>query len=59
MTVNLGAGTASGLSSIASILNVTGTAQADILIAGAGNNTLNGGLGADIYTVNDAGGVTG
>ena len=40
-------GTASGFNSIASILNVTGTAQADTLTGNTGSNTLIGGAGAD------------
>ena len=57
VTVNLGAGTASGFNSIASILNavggsgsdtLTGTAGNNTLEGGAGNDTINGGAGADI-----------
>ena len=57
MSVNLGAGTASGFTSITSILNavggsgndtLTGTAGNNTLEGGAGNDTLNGGAGADI-----------
>ena len=48
VTVNLGAGTASGFSSIASILNVTGGSGSDNLTGSAGANTLIGGAGADV-----------
>jgi Ca2+-binding RTX toxin-like protein len=52
VTVSLGngnniSGTASGLSSVASILNVVGTAQTDSLTGNTGSNTLNGGGGID------------
>ncbi|MDM0104082.1 peroxidase family protein [Variovorax sp. J22R24] len=57
VNVNLLAGTASGFTSIASILNVTGGAAGDTLtgnagantlIGGDGNDTINGGAGGDI-----------
>ncbi|MBJ2154272.1 peroxidase family protein [Variovorax sp. IB41] len=57
VNVNLLAGTASGFTSIASILNatggagndtLTGSAGANTLIGGAGNDTINGGAGGDI-----------
>ncbi|WP_052810734.1 peroxidase family protein [Variovorax paradoxus] len=57
VNVNLLAGTASGFTSIASILNatggagndtLTGNAGANTLIGGAGNDTINGGAGGDI-----------
>ena len=56
VTVNLATGTASGFTSIASILNVTGgsggdnltgNAGANTLIGGAGDDTINGGAGGD------------
>ena len=55
VTVNLAKGTASGFTSIASILNVTGGGQADNLTGSTGNNTLIGGGGAD--TLNGEGGA--
>jgi T1SS-143 domain-containing protein len=48
VTVNLGAGTATGFSSIASIERVTGGSGDDTLIGSSGNNTINGGNGDDI-----------
>ena len=54
VTVNLATGTASGFSSIASILNVTGGASGDTLTGNAGANTLNGGAGVD--TINGGAG---
>ena len=57
VTVNLLTGAASGFTSIASILNVTGgtggdnitgNAGANTLIGGDGNDTINGGAGGDI-----------
>ena len=56
VSVNLGAGTATGFTSIASIENVIGGSGGDTLTGNAGNNrldgfsgddTLDGGLGAD------------
>jgi Ca2+-binding RTX toxin-like protein len=47
VTVNLANGTASGLTSIASILNVTGGSGNDTLTGDNGANTLIGGVGAD------------
>ena len=47
VTVNLAAGTASGFSSIASILNVTGGSAGDTMTGNGGANTLNGGAGSD------------
>ncbi|MGO4670630.1 peroxidase family protein [Bosea sp. 2RAB26] len=55
VTVNLGAGTASGFTSIANIENVTGGSGDDSLTGNGGNNTLNGGLGND--TLNGGGGT--
>jgi acrosin len=46
--VNLGAGTATGLTSLANVEKATGGAGDDILIGSAGNNTLKGGAGRDI-----------
>ncbi|MBH0204057.1 MAG: calcium-binding protein, partial [Nitrospira sp.] len=54
VTVNLATGTASGLSSIANVSHVTGTAQADILSGNSSANTLTGGDGTD--TLNGEGG---
>ncbi|NPV19541.1 beta strand repeat-containing protein [Bradyrhizobium aeschynomenes] len=48
VTVNLGAGTATGFSSIASIERVTGGSGDDTLIGSGANNTINGGDGDDI-----------
>jgi Ca2+-binding RTX toxin-like protein len=53
VTVDLGAGTASGFTSIANIENVTGTNNADTLTGSAAANVINGGGGNDII---DAGG---
>ncbi|MBW6507703.1 MAG: calcium-binding protein [Rhodobacteraceae bacterium] len=50
VTVDLGAGTASGFTSIASIENVTGTNNADVLTGNAANNALTGGSGNDTLT---------
>jgi len=48
--VNLGAGTASGLASIANVENVIGGSGNDILTGDSGANKINGGAGADIIT---------
>ncbi|XUM24916.1 beta strand repeat-containing protein [Bradyrhizobium oligotrophicum S58] len=48
VTVNLGAGTATGFSSIANIERVTGGSGDDILIGSSAANTINGGSGDDI-----------
>ena len=48
VTVDLGAGTASGFTSIANIANVTGGNSADILIGNAAANVLSGGSGDDM-----------
>jgi Ca2+-binding RTX toxin-like protein len=50
-TVDLGAGTATGFTSIAGIENVTGGTGADNLTGGAGANVLAGGGGDDTYHV--------
>ena len=50
VTVDLGAGTASGFTSIANIENVTGTNNADVLTGNAANNALTGGSGNDTLT---------
>ncbi len=56
VTVDLGAGTASGFSSISNIENVRGGDGNDILISAAGvNNALTGNDGNDTFTVHDAG----
>jgi Ca2+-binding RTX toxin-like protein len=47
VTVDLASGAASGFSSIASILNVTGGSGNDSLTGGGGANTLVGGAGSD------------
>ena len=47
VTVNLGAGTASGFASVAGIENVAGGSGDDTLTGGNGVNVLNGGAGAD------------
>ncbi len=47
ITVNLGAGTASGFASIAGIENATGGSGNDTLIGGNGANVLTGGAGND------------
>jgi Ca2+-binding RTX toxin-like protein len=47
VTVNLGAGTASGFGTIAGIENVTGGSGADHLTGSSGANTLSGGAGND------------
>jgi Ca2+-binding RTX toxin-like protein len=47
VTVNLGAGTASGFSAIANIENVAGGNGNDVLTGAAGSNTLTGGAGND------------
>ena len=61
VTVNLGAGTASGFTSVSQIENViggdgndtlTGDNGANTLTGGAGNDTLEGGLGADTLSGN-------
>ena len=54
VTVNLATGAASGFTSIASILNVTGGSGSDNLTGNAGANTLNGGAGND--TINGSAG---
>jgi Ca2+-binding RTX toxin-like protein len=54
VTVNLATGAASGFTSIASILNVTGGSGSDNLTGNAGANTLNGGAGND--TINGGAG---
>jgi Ca2+-binding RTX toxin-like protein len=46
--VNLGAGTATGLASLANVENATGGSSDDILIGSAGANVLRGGAGRDI-----------
>jgi Ca2+-binding RTX toxin-like protein len=51
VTVDLGAGTASGFASIAGIENVTGGSGDDILTGGNGANVLTGGAGDDTYFV--------
>ncbi|WP_315754110.1 MULTISPECIES: VCBS domain-containing protein [unclassified Bradyrhizobium] len=48
VTVNLGAGTATGFGSIANIERVTGGSGDDILIGSSAANTINGGDGDDI-----------
>jgi Ca2+-binding RTX toxin-like protein len=50
VTVNLGAGSASGFASIANILNVTGGNGDDALTGDGAANTLNGGTGNDTLT---------
>ena len=55
VTVNLGAGTASGFSSIISVENATGGSGADTLTGSTGANTLIGNAGAD--TLSGGGGV--
>jgi Ca2+-binding RTX toxin-like protein len=55
VSVDLGAGTASGFTSIANVANVTGAGGADILVGDAGANTLNGDLGND--TLSGGGGA--
>jgi Ca2+-binding RTX toxin-like protein len=50
VTVDLGANTASGLTTIASIENVIGGTATDILAGNAAANLLNGGAGADFLT---------
>ena len=57
VTVNLATGTASGLSSIVNVSNVTGTAQADNLSGNSSANTLNGGAGNDTITYVIGGGA--
>jgi Ca2+-binding RTX toxin-like protein len=47
VSVNLGAGTATGFASLTSVENVVGTAQVDVLTGSAAANTLTGGGGAD------------
>ncbi len=47
VTVNLGAGTATGFTSIASIENVIGGSGGDTLTGNSGNNRLDGGAGDD------------
>jgi Ca2+-binding RTX toxin-like protein len=49
VTVNLAAGTASGLASISGVENVIGGAGNDTLTGGAGANVLNGGTGDDTF----------
>jgi Ca2+-binding RTX toxin-like protein len=59
VTVNLGAGSASGFTSIAGIDNVTGGAASDNLTDAAGLvNTLAGGAGDDTLVVHDTADVT-
>ena len=55
VNVDLGAGTASGFASIASVENAIGGGGNDTLTGGAGNNRLDGGLGDD--TLNGAAGI--
>ena len=55
VSVDLGAGMASGFASITSVENAIGGGGNDTLIGSAGNNRLDGGLGDD--TLNGAGGV--
>ncbi len=56
VTVDLGAGTASGFTSISNIENVRGGDGNDILISAAGvSNALTGNNGNDTFTVHDAG----
>jgi Ca2+-binding RTX toxin-like protein len=50
VTVNLGTSSATGISSLASIENVTGGSAGDILTGSAGDNTLTGGGGNDTLT---------
>jgi Ca2+-binding RTX toxin-like protein len=50
VTVDLGAGTASGFTSIASIENVNGTNNADTITGSTAANALSGGGGNDILT---------
>jgi Ca2+-binding RTX toxin-like protein len=57
VTVNLGTNAASGFTSVASILNVTGGSGVDNLTGNAGANTLSGGAGADVLN-GGAGGDT-
>ena len=66
VSVNLGAGTATGFGIISGIENVTGGSGADLLTGdsgndrldgGAGADTMDGGLGNDIYVVDNAGDV--
>ena len=61
VTVNLGAGSASGFASIANISNatggdgadvITGSGGANVLSGGNGNDTINGGLGNDTLSGN-------
>ena len=67
VTVDLGAGTASGFSAILGIENVVGSGGADTLAGAAGvNNVLTGGAGNDTFfvhdlgdTVSEVGGLTG
>jgi Ca2+-binding RTX toxin-like protein len=47
VAIDLGAGTASGFTSITGIENVTGGSGNDTLRGSSGNNTLNGGAGTD------------
>ncbi|GAB3663126.1 peroxidase family protein [Ramlibacter alkalitolerans] len=47
VSVDLGAGTASGFAAIAGVENVTGGSGSDVLIGDAGDNTLSGGAGND------------
>ncbi|MET3441048.1 Ca2+-binding RTX toxin-like protein [Variovorax paradoxus] len=49
VTVDLGAGTATGFESVANIENVTGGAGNDTMSGSAGANTLNGGGGNDSF----------
>ncbi len=55
VNVDLGAGSASGFASIASVENAIGGGGNDTLTGSAGNNRLDGGLGDD--TLNGAGGI--
>ncbi|NNU43269.1 M10 family metallopeptidase C-terminal domain-containing protein [Ramlibacter montanisoli] len=54
VTVNLGAGTASGFASIAGIENAMGGSGNDTIMGSAGvTNSLNGGAGNDVFVVDD------
>jgi Ca2+-binding RTX toxin-like protein len=55
VTVDLGAGTASGFASVAAIENVVGGSGNDLLVGAAGvTNTLTGGAGDDTFVVHDS-----